>query len=138
MRKISVLIADADHLFRFVLNDYFNKSNEMNIVAVTKSVEDTLEKTLQFNPQVVLSDFSLLKDKNIIPIIKRFYPATLIGILIPDAIKEYKEKARLLGADFTVIKDEIVPSLIPTIKSKLSNLVEKSINKKQHSKNKDK
>lgn len=122
MNTVRVLLVESDFIFRFVLNSFLDKTTEIKIIGEAKGISDALEKILHANPDVVLSDLTMIKTQtNIIHLIKRIYPETIFGILLPDSISEYSKTAIEYGADFTLTRDNIVEQLIPTIKSIILN-----------------
>ncbi len=122
MDKIRILVAENDFIYRFFLNNFFQNSADITIVAETKGIEETLEKTLKLNPDVVLSDISLITNEtNIIPIIRRIYPSTIIGLLLPTNLKIYEEQSTEFGADFALAKDSVVDSLMNKINKQMRN-----------------
>jgi DNA-binding NarL/FixJ family response regulator len=122
LSEYRIIIAECDYIFRFVLNNFFQNASEFRIIAETRGIDETLEKSLQLNPDILLSDFSLIsEDKNIITLIKRVYPTTIIGLLLPNDFTAYQDRASFLGADFAIPKENIIEKLIPFIKEALKN-----------------
>lgn len=122
MSEYRIIIAECDYIFRFVLNNFFQNADEFRIVAETRGIDETLEKALHLNPDILLADFSLIsEDSNIITLIKRVYPATVIGLLLPNDLTAYQERASILGADFAVPRENIVEKLIPFIEEALKS-----------------
>lgn len=129
--KISVLIADDHSLMRQGLKRILELDENIKVIAQAENGEEAVEKTVEFNPQVILMDINMPK-MNGIEALRRLKDMGLeskVIILTIHDDREYLHETINIGANGYVLKDAEADSLIKAIKdvSKGKSYIQPSI-----------
>ncbi|WP_078552713.1 response regulator [Bacillus alkalicellulosilyticus] len=115
---LKVLIADDQTLMREGLRTIIDLEEDMKVVATAQDGMDAIEKTKEYQPDVVLLDIQMPRMNGIQSLIeiKKNQPKTCILILTTFAEEEYIIEALSNGVDGFLLKDMNYDQLISSIR----------------------
>ena len=119
MRKIRVLLADDHAVLRAGLKTLFGIQPDIEVIAEAADGDDTLRKSLEVVPDVVLLDISMpgLNSLEVTQEIKRQRPAIKILVLTMHEDESYLHRMLQAGADGYLPKKAADTELIAAIRA---------------------
>ncbi|MCD4803359.1 MAG: response regulator transcription factor [Anaerolineales bacterium] len=114
---IKTLIVDDNPGFLKRVKDFLATCEGIEIIGEASDGEQAISKTLELNPDLVLMDvrMGVMNGLNATQRLKDELPDLVIIILSKYDLHEYREAARIRGADGYVVKTSMVEELLPTI-----------------------
>ncbi len=119
-KKIRVLIADDDGLFRETLKRLLDKQSSIEIVGEAADGKQAIEKTEELSPNVVLMDISMpeMNGLEATRCLKKLHPLVSVVIVSVHGEREYQIEAERAGADkFLLKRDLSAKSMVKAIKN---------------------
>lgn len=116
--KIKLIITDDQRLMREGLKTILELEEDMSVVALAENGRDALDKTAQFNPDVVLMDIRMpvMDGVECTGIIKQRYPHIKVIILTTFDDDEFIIEALKNGAAGYILKDLSSEKLVGAIR----------------------
>lgn len=116
--SITVMIADDHVLMRQGIKQILELEDDIDVIAQAGDGEETIEKAVAYNPDVILLDINMPK-LNGIEVLRRFkdlgVASKIIMLTIHDD-REYLYETMKIGANGYVLKDSDADSLIKAIR----------------------
>lgn len=148
-KNITVMIADDHVLMRQGIKQILELEDDIDVIAQAGDGEETIEKAVAYNPDVILLDINMPR-LNGIEVLRRFkdlgVASKIIMLTIHDD-KEYLCETMKIGANGYVLKDSDADSLIKAIRDvyigktyiqpSIASMLVTEINSKDKSANKD-
>ena len=148
-KDITVMIADDHVLMRQGIKQILELEDDIDVIAQAGDGEETIEKAVAFNPDVILLDINMPR-LNGIEVLRRFkdlgVASKIIMLTIHDD-REYLYETMKIGANGYVLKDSDADSLIKAIRDvyigktyiqpSIASMLVTEINSKDKSVNKD-
>jgi two-component system, NarL family, response regulator DegU len=113
MHKLKVLLADDHDGFRRILVAFLKMQKEVEVVEEATDGRDVVEKTEQFQPDLILMDIHMPQQNGIeaTKTIKSRWPATRVFILSMD-VNEFCQKNAQEYADGFIAKSSLKEGLL--------------------------
>lgn len=147
--SITVMIADDHVLMRQGIKQILELEDDIDVIAQAGDGEETVEKAVDLNPDVILLDINMPK-LNGIEVLRRFKDlgvASKVIMLTINDDREYLYETMKIGANGYVLKDSDVDSLIKAIRDvhmgktyiqpSIASMLVTEMNSKDKSVNKD-
>ena len=148
-KDITVMLADDHVLMRQGIKQILELEDDIDVIAQAGDGEETIEKAVAFNPDVILLDINMPR-LNGIEVLRRFkdlgVASKIIMLTIHDD-REYLYETMKIGANGYVLKDSDADSLIKAIRDvyigktyiqpSIASMLVTEINSKDKSVNKD-
>ena len=148
-KDITVMLADDHVLMRQGIKQILELEDDIDVIAQAGDGEETVEKAVDLNPDVILLDINMPK-LNGIEVLRRFkdlgVASKIIMLTIHDD-REYLYETMKIGANGYVLKDSDADSLIKAIRDvyigktyiqpSIASMLVTEINSKDKSVNKD-
>lgn len=117
-KNITVMISDDHALMREGLKQLLELEKDIEVVCQAKDGHETIEKVLNYQPDVLLLDINMpnLNGIDALRRIRDLWVDTKVIILTIHDDKEYLLETMKMGADGYVLKDSDANSLIKAIK----------------------
>jgi DNA-binding NarL/FixJ family response regulator len=117
-KKIRVLVADDQNLFREMMVGYLERESDIQVVGQAVSGADTMSKTTELSPDVVLLDIQLgdLDGLEVTRAIKQRRPETRVVLLTGFHNEEYIYRAFQLGASGYLSKDTSMDRVLEAVR----------------------
>lgn len=115
---IKTLIVDDNPGFLKRVRDFLATCERIEVVGEAKDGEESISKALDLKPDLVLMDVRMggMNGLNATQRMKDELPQVAIIILSKYDLHEYREAAKLRGANGYVVKMNMVEELLPTIR----------------------
>jgi DNA-binding NarL/FixJ family response regulator len=120
---IKTLIVDDNPGFLKRVRDFLAPSNKFDVIGEASDGEEAVSKALDLKPDMILMDVRMggMNGLNATQRLKDELPEVAIIILSKYDLHEYREVAKIRGADGYVVKMNMVEELLPTIRQVMSN-----------------
>jgi len=118
LNKISIIIADDHKLVREGLKQLLELEDDISVIAQAGNGKEAIEKTLQYNPDILLLDINM-PQVNGIDVLRRLKDMgvnTKIIMLTIHDDKEYIFETIKIGADGYLVKDSDADTLVKAIR----------------------
>ena len=148
-KDITVMLADDHVLMRQGIKQILELEDDIDVIAQAGDGEETVEKAVDLNPDVILLDINMPK-LNGIEVLRRFKDlgvASKVIMLTINDDREYLYETMKIGANGYVLKDSDVDSLIKAIRDvhmgktyiqpSIASMLVTEMNSKDKSVNKD-
>jgi len=114
---IKILIVDDNPSFRKRVNDFLVSQEGYRVIGQASNGEEAISQALELNPDLVLMDVRMggMNGLSATQRLKDEMPEIAIIILSKYDLHEYREAARIRGANGYVVKMNLVEDLLPTI-----------------------
>lgn len=108
MSKYSILIVEDHKVYSQALRRLLNTNQELNILAVMETAEQTLEQIADLRVDLVLVDISLPKMSglDLVEKLHSLYPTQPVAILSGHLTADYVRRAMDAGARGYLVKDD--------------------------------
>jgi DNA-binding NarL/FixJ family response regulator len=115
---IKTLIVDDNPGFLKRVRDFLTTSEHLEVIGEASDGEEAVSKALDLKPDMVLMDVRMggMNGLNATQQIKDELPEVAIIILSKYDLHEYREGAKIRGANGYVVKMNMVEELLPTIR----------------------
>lgn len=115
---IKILLVDDNPGFLKRVKDFLATFEGIEVIGEASDGEGAISKTLELKPDLVLMDVRMggMNGLNATQRLKDEIPEVAIIILSKYDLHEYREAARIRGADEYVVKMNMVEELLPTIR----------------------
>lgn len=122
---INILIVDDNPGFRKRLSDFLFAFEEYSIIGEASDGEEAISQALELNPDLVLMDVRMggMNGLNATQHLRDELPDLAIIILSKYDLLEYREAAKLRGANGYVVKMNMIEELLPTIQQVMAEQV---------------
>lgn len=116
---LRILLADDNKAVRSDVRTLLNARPDWRVVAEAENGVEALEKSRQFQPDVVVLDYSMpeLDGISAIPMIREAAPQAEIVVLTVHDAPFTVRRAVDAGARGYVVKTEIIKSLVPAVEA---------------------
>ncbi len=120
---IKTLIVDDNPGGLKRVRDFLAPSNKFDVIGEASDGEEAVSKALDLKPDMILMDVRMggMNGLNATQRLKDELPEVAIIILSKYDLHEYREVAKIRGADGYVVKMNMVEELLPTIRQVMSN-----------------
>ncbi len=120
---IKTLIVDDNPGFLKRVRDFLAPSEYFEVIGEASDGEEAVSKALDLKPDMILMDVRMggMNGLNATQRLKDELPEVAIIILSKYDLHEYREVAKIRGADGYVVKMNMVEELLPTIRQVMSN-----------------
>ena len=120
---IKTLIVDDNPGFLKRVRDFLAPFNNFDVIGEASDGEEAVSKALDLKPDMILMDVRMggMNGLNATQRLKDELPEVAIIILSKYDLHEYREVAKIRGADGYVVKMNMVEELLPTIRQVMSN-----------------
>ena len=114
---INILIVDDNSDFRKRVKEYLGTCEDCQVIGGASDGEEAISLALDLNPDLVLMDVRMggMNGLNATQRLRDELPDIAIIILSKYDLHEYREAARIRGANGYVVKMNMVEDLLPTI-----------------------
>ena len=120
---IRTLIVDDNPGFLRRVRYFLTSSNHFDVIGEASDGEEAVSKALDLKPDMILMDVRMggMNGLNATQRLKDELAEVAIIILTKYDLHEYREVAKIRGADGYVVKMNMVEELLPTIREVMSN-----------------
>ena len=120
---IKTLIVDDNPGFLKRVKDFLTSSDHFDVIGEASDGEEAVSKALDLKPDMILMDVRMggMNGLNATQLLKDELPEVAIIILSKYDLHEYREVAKIRGADGYVVKMNMVEELLPTIRQVMNN-----------------
>lgn len=114
---INILIVDDNPSFRERVRDFLVACDDCEVIGEASDGEEAISLAHELNPDLVLMDVRMggMNGLNATQRLRDEFPKIAIIILSNHDLHEYREAARIRGANGYVVKISMTEELLPTI-----------------------
>ncbi len=125
---INILIVDDNPNFLKRVKEFLADSDGIEVIGEASSGEQAISLALDLNPDLVLMDVRMggMNGLNATQRLRDELPDISIIILSKYDLHEYREAARIRGANGYVVKMNMVEDLLPTIQQVINEQIKKT------------